>query len=179
MSRKRIALLLLFTAVVMTVQVGMALANGRVVRFDRQMAGPYEIAMGTIPDSPTVGNLHLTFTLADAETKEYIVDARVTVEGKQMIGDGTDTGLVEAVKNRTDPIYYDVNTFVDREGGWVFTVAVDALLGEAQTEFRVEVRNLSPVTGMATLLTLLAFLVVLGLSLRAYLSERVGKSRRR
>ena len=38
-------------------------ANGRAGQFVRQVAGPYEIALGTILDSPVVGALHLTMTI--------------------------------------------------------------------------------------------------------------------
>ena len=66
-------------ALVLVMASATAHANGRVVRFDLQVAGPYEIALGTIPATPGVGNLHLTVSVADAVTKTYILGADVVV----------------------------------------------------------------------------------------------------
>ena len=172
------SLLIALLATVMAAQVGTAFANGRVVRFDRQVAGPYEVALGTIPDSPSVGALHMTLTISDTKTRAYLLDANVVVEGKGPES-GAAIGPFTAEKNLDDPRFYDVNTVVGVEGAWTVTVRIDASLGEAVAEFPIEVRNPSPITGVATLLVLLAFLAILGISLRAYLRERRGRSRRR
>ena len=76
-----IALVALVAAAIAAVQAETAFANGRVVRFDRQVAGPYEVALGTIPDSPTLGALHMTLTVTDTKTQAYLLDAAVVVEG--------------------------------------------------------------------------------------------------
>lgn len=170
-----IALLALAPPAAAALQAETALANGRVVRFDRQVAGPYEVALGTIPDSPTVGALHLTITVADTGTKAYLLDAVVVVEAT-----GPETGAAigphTAEKNLDDPRFYEVNTAVEVEGEWTVTIRIDASLGEAVAEFPIEVRSPSPIAGVATLLVLLAFLAILGISLRAYLRERRGRN---
>ena len=179
MSRSlRIALPALAAAAALAIQINMAFGNGRVIRFDRQIAGPYEVALGTVPDSPSVGALHITLTIADVSTQEYLLDAVVVVEGAGPES-GAAIGPFRAEKNLDDPRFYDVNTAVDVEGGWLVTVRIDASLGEAVAEFPIEVRSSSPIAGVATLLVLLAFLTILGLSLRAYLGERRGRRRRR
>ena len=172
-----IVLLALASAVVVAAGIEAALANGRVVRFDRQVAGPYEVALGTIPDSPTVGALHLTLTVANAGTQAYLIDAVVVVEGTGP-DDGAVIGPFTAEKNLDDPRFYDVNTVVEAEGAWTVTVTIDASLGEAVAEFPLDVRSPSPIAGVATLLVLLAFLTILGVSLRAYFRERRGRRRR-
>ena len=43
-------------------------ANGRVLTFDTRVAGPYEVAVGKIPETPTVGPLHLTMTITEIAT---------------------------------------------------------------------------------------------------------------
>jgi hypothetical protein len=173
-----IALVALAAAAATAVQAETAFANGRVVRFDRQVAGPYEVALGTIPDSPTLGALHMTLTVADTKTQAYLLDAAVVVEGTGP-EPGATIGPFTAEKNLDDPRFYDVNTVVDVEGAWTVTVRVDASLGEAVAEFPIEVRSASPIAGVATLVVLLAFLTILGISLRAYLRERQGRKKRR
>ena len=173
-----IALLALAPAAVLVAGIETALANGRVVRFDRQVAGPYEVALGTIPASPTVGALHLTLTVADTDTEIFLQDALVVVEAAGP-EDGAAIGPYTAEKNLDDPRFYDVNTVVEVEGVWTVTVRIDASLGEAVAEFPIEVRSPSPIAGVATLLVLLAFLTILGVSLRAYFRERRGRRRRR
>ena len=173
-----IALVALVAAAIAAVQAETAFANGRVVRFDRQVAGPYEVALGTIPDSPTLGALHMTLTVTDTKRQAYLLDAAVVVEGTGPES-GATIGPLTAEKNLDDPRFYDVNTVVDVEGLWTVTVRVDASLGEAVAEFPIEVRSPSPIAGVATLVVLLAFLTILGISLRAYLGERRGRKRRR
>ena len=41
------------------------LGNGRVVSFVSKVTGAYEIAFGTIPGTPSVGNLHITISLTE------------------------------------------------------------------------------------------------------------------
>ncbi len=149
-------------------------ANGRVVRYERRVSGPYEIALGTIPDSPSVGNLHLTMTVADASSKATVIGAEITVTGDGPDPASTRIGPQAAQSNLTNPSFYDLNTSVDSEGIWMFMVSVRSELGDAQAEFPVEVRNPSPIAGILTLVVLIALLAILGFSLRAYLKEAVG-----
>ena len=58
-----------------------ARANGRIIEFQRQTVGPYEIALGTIPTPPRVGVLHLSVTLTDVAAQSPVVDAAVTLTG--------------------------------------------------------------------------------------------------
>ena len=151
-------------------------ANGRVTNFQKKMAGPYEIGLGTIPPSPSVGNLHLALTVTDPETNTPVLDANV-----ELIGTGPDSTEIEigptiAANSAQDPTYYEVNTSVSREGIWLFTTTITDDDGQHSTEFQVEVKNASPITGILTLVVLVAFLIIFGLSLRASLG---GKRRRR
>ena len=141
-----------------------AKANGRVGEFVRQVAGPYEIALGTIPARPVVGKLHLTLTVADMSSGAYILDAGVTVSGKGPEQDVV-IGPLKAWNNVRDPAFYDL------------TVSVSGDLGDASADFPVEVRKASLLGGYVTWLTLLALLAVLGLSIRLYIQQR-GRSRR-
>ena len=153
-----------------------AQANGRVTNFQKKMAGPYEIGLGTIPPSPSVGNLHLALIVTDPATGNPVLDAKV-----EIVGTGPDSAEIEigptfAANSAQDPTYYEVNTSVDREGMWLFTTTITDADGEHPADFQVEVKNSSPITGILTLVVLLAFLIIFGLSIRASLG---GKRRRR
>lgn len=154
-----------------------AYANGRVVRYERQLAGPYEISFGTIPASPVVGNLHLSVAVATARTGALVQDVDVTVTGTGPDKADAEIGPVTAVQAPTDPSFREVNTVVDRVGIWTFSLNVKAGDGEANAIFEVEVRKASPLPGMLTLVTLLALLTILGFSARAMLTERRAKAR--
>lgn len=149
-----------------------ASANGRVLRFDTQQAGPYRVSLGAIPDTPVVGNIHLTVTVRESSTDEYVLDARVTVIGEGPGDDPIEIGPLVADRNLREPTYYEINTSVDSVGAWAFTVLVDAAPGAAETTFTLEVVEASPLGGIAILAVLLGLVTVLGLSARAYFRQR-------
>ena len=151
-------------------------ANGRVTNFQRKIAGPYEIGLGTIPPTPSVGNLHLALTVTDPATKTPLLDAQVELKGAGPDSTEIEIGPTIAANSAQDPTYYEVNTEVGREGIWLFTATITDSDGEHSADFQVEVKNASPITGILTMVVLLAFLIIFGLSLRASLG---GKRRRR
>ncbi|MCY4528660.1 MAG: hypothetical protein OXD46_06485 [Chloroflexi bacterium] len=153
-----------------------AQANGRVTSFQTKVAGPYEIGLGTIPPSPSVGNLHLALTVTDPASNTPVLDARVALQGTGPDSVEIEIGPTIATNSVQDPAYYEVNTSVGREGIWLFTTIITDAAGEHSADFQVEVKNASPITGILTLVVLLAFLVIFGLSLRASLG---GRRRRR
>ena len=169
------AFLLLFAAAAAALP-GTAYANGQVVRLQTLQAGPYEISVGTVPATPDVGVFHMTMTIADASTKDYIVDAEVRITGAGPDGAADEIGPIAATASVRDPLFYEANPSVDREGTWVFTIAVAAELGEGSANLPVDVREANPLIGIVTLLALIAFLVIIGLSVRAYLRERRAAS---
>ena len=160
-------------------------ANGRVVEFDRQIAGPYEIALGKIPPSPIVGNLYLSILLTEAESKAPVLGAKVvvaaigpSVEGETSpMRDDPEIGPI-VVNPDPDPQnyagYYDTEQpiVLDRPGMWMFTVSVDGKEGGAAAEFPVEVTTPNPLIGIITLVALLAFIIVVALAIRMYIRER-------
>lgn len=159
-----------FTAMPSAVQ-----ANGQVIEFVRKTAGPYEIALGTSPSTPTLGALHLTMTVADASSKRLIPNAVVTVTGKGPgVGQGgvAQLGPLFAQSTPAFPNFYDVNTTVDSVGTWTFTVAVSSRLGDASADFPIKVGKSSIIPGVVALASLLVFVIIVGLSVRMYFSER-------
>ena len=163
-----------------------AYANGRVVEFDRQIAGPFEIALGKIPPSPIVGNLYLSILLTEVESKAPVLGAEVVVsatgppvEGETSpMRDGPEIGPM-VVNPDPDPQkypgYYDTEQpiVLDRSGWWTFAVNVDSPdAGKASAQFLVNVTTPNPLIGIITLVALLAFIIVLALAIRMYLRER-------
>ena len=163
-----------------------AYANGRVVEFDRRVAGPYEIALGKIPPTPIVGNFYLSILLTDAQSKAPVLDANVVVSAVSPVGeDGAAATEIGPIVVNSDPDaenypgYYDTEQpiVLDRTGLWTFTVSVDTPEADAPTdtvtaEFPVEVTTPNPITGIVTLVALLAFIIVVALAIRMYIRER-------
>ena len=156
-----------------------ALGNGRVVSFESKVTGPYEIAFGTIPGNPSVGNLHITISITEIISDTLVTGATVTVSGIPPPESGFDKiGPIHALTNLNDPTFYDVNTVVGQEGIWTFTTTVKDNGKQYPADFEVTVKNTSPIAGIVTLMTLTAFLVVLGLAIRASLG-RNGTARKK
>ena len=153
-------------------------ANGRVIRFERREAGQYEVGLGTFPASPGVGLLHLTLEITDRASATFVPDATLIVTGTGPESNEADIGPLEVQRSLSDSPFYEVSTSVDREGTWLFNVSVSGDLGDGSADFFIEVRNASPLVGLATLLVMVLLLVVLGLSFRAYLKEGAKGGRR-
>ena len=168
----RPAAVLLVAVVLLAAAAQQVSANGRVLSFDRQQAGPYRVSLGTIPNTPVVGNIHLTVTVEESSTDEYVLDASVVVIGEGPGDNPIELGPLAADRNLREPTYYEFNTSVGEVGQWEFTVLVDAAPGAAETTFSVQVVEASPVGGIAALAVLLVLVTVLGLSGRAYFRQR-------
>ncbi|MCH8869081.1 MAG: hypothetical protein IIC85_05175 [Chloroflexi bacterium] len=178
--RVAIFTLLLALAVAATAgSLGRVHANGRVLEFDRRAAGPFEIAVGKIPSTPSVGPLHLTMTVTETATGASIIGADVVVTGVGPDSTSVEIGPLEATSDLQDPTFYDVALQVDRIGIWVFTVVVEADLGKGTADFPIEVVESSPITGIVTIVAVVAFGLVLGLTVRLFLTERKKGRRRR
>ena len=147
-------------------------ANGRVLRFDTQQAGPYQVSLGTIPDAPVVGSIHLTVTVRETATDDYVLDGLVVMSGEGPGENEGEIGPLLAERNLREPTYYEFNTSVDELGLWTFNVLIEAAPGTAETTFTVEVTEASPLGGIAILAVLLGLVTVLGLSVRAYFRQR-------
>jgi hypothetical protein len=151
-------------------------ANGRVAEFVRQVAGPYEIALGTVPNKPVVGALHMTMTVTEVSSETLVLDGEVVVTG---VGpepepgvEAVDVGPIEAQVNVTSLGFYDVNTSVDRAGAWTFKVDVTAGPGDASTEFAIDVKKASGAFRLLTWVTVVVFFALVGLGLLPMIRER-------
>jgi hypothetical protein len=157
-----------------------ARANGRVAEYVRQVAGPYEVALGTVPNRPVVGALHMTMTVTEISSETLVLDAEVVVIGTgpepEEGVEAVDVGPIEALVNATSLGFYDVNTSVDRAGAWRFTVDVTAGPGDASTVFAMDVKKASGAFRLLTWVTVVVFFALVGLGLLPMIRER---SRRR
>ena len=143
----------------------------------RASAGPYNLTIGTIPDPPTVGEAILIIEVTDPDTNARVVGLDVTIvpSGPEGLEREPDTlyGLVDSY----DPTLYETRAELPRAGPWTFDVIVDGQRGGGEARFSYDVKRVNPIGGIITLVTLLAFLTVIGLSMRAFLKER-SKGRR-
>ena len=173
-----LAVWLIAAAALLAVPLATAHANGRVIRFQDHAAGPYLLSVGTIPENPVVGALHVTMTITGPPSEERILDATVRISAVGPESDAVEIGPLVAEHNADDTAYYDINTQVDRVGDWRFTVQVSGPLGEGEAQVPIEVRAQSPLIRIVTMMALVAFLAALGYSLRAFFRESSSGKRR-
>ena len=166
-------------ALAVALPVAHAYANGRVLEFQMQTAGPYEIGLGTIPSPPTVGALHLSITVTDVERDAPVLDAVVTVTGTGPGEDAPTAGPLEASNSPTDPVYYEATAPVESLGAWTFMVTVDGEPGRATASFVLEVVELNPILQVITWVTVVLFFALIGLGLFPFVRDRLRKSRSR
>lgn len=172
------ATLIALAAAVVAGTFGNVYANGRVLEFDSRVAGPYQVEMGKIPNTPVVGALHLTIRATEIATGASMIGADVAVTGVGPDSQAVEIGPLIATSDLQDPTFYDVAMQVDRIGEWVFTVAVITEFGNGTADFPIQVVESNPITGIVTVVALIAFVSVLALAVRAFLRERSkGKSR--
>lgn len=173
--------LLSLSATLMALLSADAHANGRVVDFIRQIAGPYEIAVGTIPAPPVVGSLHLTMNISDVtgDAPTLVPDADVTVTGVGPSADSSPIGPLTATRSPTEIGFYDVNATVNKIGFWTFTVEVDSDLGAASSDFVIEVKTSNPFFRVFTWVTVVVFLAVIGLGVIPFIRQRARRKRAR
>ena len=143
----------------------------------RASAGPYNLTIGTIPDPPTVGEAILILEVTNSDTNQRIVGLDVTIvpRGPEDT-EGTPDNL-HAIADSYDPTLYETRADLPNPGPWTFDVTVDGQDGSGEAKFSYDVKRVNPIGGIITLVTLLAFLTVIGLSMRAFLKER-SKGRR-
>ncbi len=152
--------------------------HGGVTEFRKELAGPYEVAFGTSPRSPSPGAVHVSLRVVDAVTGVAVPEASVAMSGRVLREDGSVLGSFEdvpATPFAEDPVFWDIDLAVTEVGDWVFSVSVDGEEGAGAAEFDVRVRESSPVTGIITVIVLVAFLSVVALAMRTYFGAKKAK----
>ena len=131
--RRLLAPLALFTALIF-LSYGTASANGavRLVVID-EVAGPYLLRVGVLPGDPTLGPLHVSILIQDAQGDKAVDDATVSVAAT---GPG-EASQTEAVNSPQNPQLYEGNLYLDELGDWSLTLDIDGSLGRSSHTFAV------------------------------------------
>ena len=145
----------------------------------REIAGPYELVLGTIPDPLVVGEAVLILSVENPDTGARVLNADVTVTPEGPTSASPNAGPLIAGPDSYDPTLYEARAELDAEGQWMFTIEVSGQSGTGSASFAYDVKKLSPIAGLITLAALLAFLTILGLSIRAFIKDRTGGRRAR
>lgn len=169
---------LTFAIFVTVVAVGLATADwvsahGSGFQLTKQaQAGPYELLLGTIPDPPIVGEAILILQVADQDTGIRVPNAVVTAAPSGPDGSGAPLMFGP---DSYDPTLYEARAVLENDGPWEVTITVSGEDGSGSALFTYDVKRASPIAGIITLATLLAFVIILGLSMRAFLKQRAGR----
>ena len=168
---------LTFVIFVTVVVVGLAAADwvsahGSGFQLTKQaQAGPYELLLGTIPDPPLVGEAILILQVADPDTGARVLNAVVTAAPSGPAGPGAPLMFGP---DSYDPTLYEARAVLENDGPWEVTITVSGEDGSGSALFAYDVKRASPIAGIITLATLLAFVIILGLSMRAFLKQRAS-----
>lgn len=137
-----------------------------------QIAEPYEISLGTVPEPPLVGPVHFSVKLVDSANNIPISNATLNITGTGPGDNRPSVRSTEISNNPLDPDYYDTRMVLDRAGKWTFTVSVSHKIGSASAKFPLDVKNPNPVIGIATLVVFISLLGIIGFSSRMHLKKR-------
>ena len=168
---------LTFAILVTVVAVGLATADwvsahGSGFQLTKQaQAGPYELLLGTIPDPPLVGEAILILQVADPDTGVRVQNAVVSAVPTNSAGTGAPLAFGP---DSYDPTLYEARAVLETDGPWEVTITVSGDDGSGSALFTYDVKRASPIAGIITLATLLAFVIILGLSMRAFLKQRAS-----
>ena len=113
-------------------------ANGATRTVVERTVGPYWLQVGILPGIPTVGILHLSIIVQDAENETVITDASVLVSAQGPAG-SAGVAPVQAVNTPLDPESYEVDIPLDTAGSWTVTLETDGRLGKASLDLPMEV----------------------------------------
>ena len=151
-------------------------ANGSVRSYDKRSVGTFEIGLGTVPASPSPGVVHFAAYVQDIGTGVRYLNAKVKLTASGPGSQDPEVGPKNMPNNLMDPSYYELNTAVDRDGIWFVLIEVSTSDGEASAIFEMNVQDPNPVLPILTLGALIAFLVIIGISARAWVREYRKKS---
>ena len=149
-------------------------ANGAVREYQKSLAGHYEIGIGTVPYSPSPGIVHFAVYVEDRDSKLRYSNAEVVLTGLGPVTDGNPRAILQRTSMNNavlDPTSYEVNVPLTQEGSWAITVGVSADKGSAEAVFEIEVQETDAVVPTLTLVALIGFLIILGMSARAWVKE--------
>ncbi len=135
-------------------------ANGAVRVEKEEVVGPYRLQVGILPGIPTVGILHLSIIVQDAENETVITDAAVVVSAQGPAG-SAGVAPVQAVNTPLDPESYEVDVPLDTAGSWTISLETDGRLGKASLDLPLQVNEPDGLPAVWLAAGLAAFLVLI------------------
>ena len=168
-------LTLLCALALATLPSGAASANGavRLVVID-EVAGPYLLRVGVLPADPSVGPLHVSTLIQDANGDTAVDDATVSVS---ITGPGT-AAQTQAVNSPQNPQLYEGNLLLDSLGQWSVTLDIESDLGRASHTFPLRAAEEGGFNLMFVIAAVAAVLVVGSLVLsQLQRRRRLGRGR--
>ena len=151
-------------------QADVLYANGSVKVYEKRIISSYEIGLGTVPSSPAVGVTHFATYVKDMDTGYLLKDVDV-------IFMATDTELGKQISPKPmtsslmDPNYYELDINFETEGTWTVRLIFNMESSSHEVNYEVSVRKPNPIIPILTAGVLLLFLIILGLSARAWVKE--------
>ncbi|MFL2784655.1 MAG: hypothetical protein ACJ0BL_06440 [Dehalococcoidia bacterium] len=146
-------------------------ANGSVRRYEIKQIGGHEIGLGTVPASPTVGVVHFVVYVKDLETEVSYMDAEVSFAASAPYSQNPDIGPISMINTVMDPAYYELNTSLDEEGMWFIVIEFQTPSGKNSVNYQINIQQPNPILPILTVSALLAVLVIMGVSARAWVKE--------
>tara|TARA_B100000686_G_scaffold14666_1_gene13944 strand:- start:1367 stop:1939 length:573 start_codon:yes stop_codon:yes gene_type:complete len=151
--------------------------NGSVQTYQKEVSGPYEIGLGTVPPSPYPAVTHFAVYVADSLTGDRYSDVEVNLRGILPAIKRQEIGSQEMQNSLLDPFYYELDVNVQHEGLWQIIVNVSGSDGTAEATFLIEVVARNPLLPIATFGLLLLILMIIGFSVRAWIKQYMKKPR--
>ncbi len=158
----RVVVFLSLVAVLAALSGGTASANGavRLVVIDEE-AGPFLLRVGVLPGDPTIGPLHVSTLIQDANGDTAVDDATVRVS---VSGPGA-ASQTEAVNSPQNPQLYEGNLLLDSLGQWSVTLDIESSLGRASHTFSIRAEEEGGFNLMFVIVAAVVVLIVGSLAL--------------
>lgn len=114
--------------------------GGGTPQLTNEPVGPYLLSTWTAPNPPVAGEqLHLTLSLAGAESGAPVTGASVTVTAHQHDADETTLTASATHEGALTPEFYEADLELPRAGDWQLEVSVDGVDGSGQASFTLTV----------------------------------------
>ena len=99
-------------------------ANGSIRSYEKKVIGKYIIGLGTAPPSPTIGVTHFAAFVENRETGMKYMDAEIEFIAVFSGLEQHKIGPYQMTNSLIDPMYYEVDTSLKKEGIWLVTLKI-------------------------------------------------------
>ncbi len=113
-------------------------ANGRTIPIMTLSQEPYNVQIRVAPDTPRVGNVHMSLVVTRLDDNEDVNNAIVTVTGENQEPETFTIGPLQT--SQTPPLlnWYDLTMVLPSPGNWAFVAKIQE--GDLSTEFGFDLR---------------------------------------